>query len=135
MGKLLMAIGLVAGLALSAFLYQWDSAQRALEASPTPPAAASSALASDAGAGPTAGASAAKQGGGDTQGGKTLFNSLCNACHPNGKAGVGPAVTGLSEEAVRATTRKGKGSMPGFSETQVSEGQLAELVAYIKSLK
>lgn len=135
MGNLLVALGLVAGMALSAVLFQWDSIQRASLATPAPAATASGAPATGPAPGPTPLASSQMPGEGVIQAGKGVYNSFCNACHPNGRAGLGPAVIGLSEEAVRAAVRQGKGSMPAFKEGQIPEAQMAELLAYVKSLK
>lgn len=138
-GSVLVLIGLVAGLALAALLFQWDSSERtAALATPTGAATApttSGTSATGSGAGPTAQTAAENAAGGAIQNGKVVYNKFCNGCHPNGKAGVGPAITGVSEGSIKTTIRQGKGGMPGFGEGQISEEQLAELLAYVKSLK
>lgn len=135
LGNLLILVGLVAGLALTAFLFQWDSLQRAAALTPTAAPASSGTAARAGGAGPVTPVSSEKPGEGAIQSGKAVYNKFCDGCHPNGKAGVGPAVTGLNDEGVKATVRQGKGGMPGFGEAQITDAQLAELLAYVKSLK
>lgn len=134
-GNLLILVALVAGLGLSMVLFQWDSVQRAAAVTPTAPASVPTGGVS----GPTAGVPspnpAEKPGEGAIQSGGVVYNRFCNGCHPSGKAGVGPAITGMSDEIVKAAVRKGKGSMPPFGEAQIAEAQMAELLVYIKSLK
>jgi mono/diheme cytochrome c family protein len=74
--------------------------------------------------------------------GKETFGTFCNACHPGGAAGIGPKLFGTDfakryaqDEPLIQIIRNGKGSMPGFSTAQISDSQLAELVAYLRSLK
>lgn len=129
LGNLMVLVGLVAGLALAVFLYQWDTVQREASATPVGSAAASGTNANGAVPGADEGA------GGAIQNGKVVYNKFCNSCHPNGKAGVGPAIVGVSEGSLRTIVRQGIGGMPAFGEGQISEEQLAELSAYIKSLK
>lgn len=76
------------------------------------------------------------------QAGKTIFETYCNACHPNGAAGIGPRLYGtdfskrFGQDSVLAQfLRAGKGSMPGFASSQISDDQLANLIAYIRALK
>lgn len=138
-GSFLVLLGFVAGLALAALLFQWDSSERAAAlATPTGEASApatSGAAATGGGAGPAAQAGANNAAGGAIQNGKVVYNKFCNGCHPNGKAGVGPAITGVSEANIKTVIRQGKGGMPAFGEGQISDDQLAELVAYVKSIK
>lgn len=134
-GTLLTVVGLVAGLALTAFLFQWDSVQRAATVVATAASGASSDAAGGAAQGAGAPISGEKPGEAAIQSGKAAYNRSCNSCHPNGKAGVGPAITGLGDESVKVVVRQGKGGMPGFGEAQISDAQMAEMLAYIKSLK
>jgi mono/diheme cytochrome c family protein len=69
--------------------------------------------------------------------GQAVFQQNCNACHPNGNAGVGPALRGknLSAQQITNRVRNGGGGMPAFSTSQISDQQLADLVAYVQSLK
>ena len=101
-----------------------------------PPAAPTSA-APAATAAPPASASAAPSGAGDVTAGKAVFDQNCNACHPGGDRGAGPALRGKNLAAARITrqVRNGGGSMPAFSTSQISDQQLNNLIAYVDSLK
>ncbi|MDP2660796.1 MAG: cytochrome c [Dehalococcoidia bacterium] len=153
LGWFLVLVGLIAGLGLSALLFQWDSVERAAsstaaEASASAPTGGSPATApagaasggattgaSGAAATPVSQAAAGNVGQGAIQNGQDVYNRFCNGCHPNGKAGVGPALIGKSEATIKTAGRQGKGSMPGFGAAQISDAQLADLVAYVTSLK
>lgn len=134
-GNLLILVALVAGLGLSMVLFQWDSVQRAAAVTPTAPGNNPASGTSGPTAGATSPSSAEKSGEGAIQSGGVVYNKFCNSCHPSGKAGVGPAITGMSDEIVKAAVRKGKGSMPPFGEAQIAEAQMAELLAYTRTLK
>lgn len=74
--------------------------------------------------------------------GKQVFDSLCNACHPGGGTGLGPRLFGddfnkrfANDDTLADVIRKGVGSMPGFGRERVNDRQLAEMIAYIRSLK
>mgnify|MGYP005847533557 CR=1 FL=1 len=73
----------------------------------------------------------------DVAAGKTLFEQNCNGCHPGGGQGAGPALKGraLASDLITERVRKGKGAMPAFAESKISNQQLAALVAYVQSLK
>ncbi len=134
-GNLLIFVGLVAGLALTAFLFQWDSVQRAAAVTPSPAPVAAGAATAGVAPGSVTAISNEKPGEGVIQSGKAVYDKFCNGCHPNGRAGVGPALIGLSEETVKAPVRQGKGGMPAFGAAQISDAQMTELLAYLKSLK
>jgi mono/diheme cytochrome c family protein len=96
--------------------------------------AAGSSLADDSGASSTAAqADAAKRG-------ETVFDSHgCSYCHENGgrSAGKGPKLMGISRDDSFITFRimNGKqGLMPAFGGS-IDADQLADLIAYIRSLK
>lgn len=97
-----------------------DPTSAAPAATPAPPASASS-----------------PSGAGDVTAGKAVFDQNCNACHPGGDRGAGPALRGKNLAAARITrqVRNGGGSMPAFSTSQISDQQLNNLIAYVDSLK
>ncbi len=99
-----------------------------------PPAAATTAAAAG---GATAAPAAA--GAGNATAGQRVFTQQCNVCHTNGGrvAGIGPKLAGanIPDATIQSNVRNGKGAMPAFSTEQVSDQQLSDLVAYIKSLK
>lgn len=74
---------------------------------------------------------------GDVAAGQTVFQQNCNGCHPGGAAGVGPELKGrnLPDDRIRTQVRNGRGQMPPFPESKVSEQQLTDLAAYVQSLK
>ncbi|MBI2910322.1 MAG: c-type cytochrome [Chloroflexi bacterium] len=76
---------------------------------------------------------------GDPALGKTVFDASCNACHPSGRQGVGPSLVGLAtrqgEGAISSSIRNGKGSMPPFAESTINAKQLADLLAFLGTLK
>ncbi|MBI4301319.1 MAG: cytochrome c [Chloroflexi bacterium] len=77
--------------------------------------------------------------GGDATRGKTVFAANCTVCHPDGKQGVGPSLIGvttkLTTQQITTQIRNGKNVMPAFSTTQISDAQLADLLAYLATLK
>jgi mono/diheme cytochrome c family protein len=70
--------------------------------------------------------------------GKTLFQqAACYTCHPSeGRAGgIGPrlSTTNISDDTIRNTIRKGRGSMP--ANPQLTDDQINKIIAYIRALK
>lgn len=69
--------------------------------------------------------------------GKVVFAENCHQCHPGGEGGLGP---GLNDKPapvwlMKTQVRVGLGTMPGFSEEQISDGELDELMAYVIALR
>lgn len=73
----------------------------------------------------------------EVQQGKILFNNYCSTCHPNGTAGLGPALNNkpLPGFAIRFQIRHGLGVMPAFDEEQISDEDSKKIVAYLKALR
>jgi mono/diheme cytochrome c family protein len=71
-----------------------------------------------------------------TRGGE-VFARYCQACHPGGKRGVGPALIGtpLSDAEMTTVIRHGKANMPPFDPTNISDTELQNLLDYIHTLK
>ncbi|MDQ3704279.1 MAG: cytochrome c [Chloroflexota bacterium] len=71
--------------------------------------------------------------------GEVVFQRYCNVCHPGGGLGAGPSLIrelpGLSDQQVRDVVRHGESRMPGFSDQDISEEELENLLVYIRSLK
>ena len=65
--------------------------------------------------------------------GEVVFMQRCHKCHPDGEAGLGPAINGkpLPGFLVHLQIRQGLGSMPSFDDELIDEGQLDDLLAYI----
>jgi mono/diheme cytochrome c family protein len=138
---------LIGGVALAVLisigLYNWDVTQRAAEASLRPQPVAPLAVAS-----PTsqpspvaAAATPAAQPAGDASAGAATFQTQCNTCHPSARAGIGPALYGAAfaarypdDAALSAVVRNGRGGMPAFATTRLSDQDLENVVAYLRSL-
>ncbi|MDQ5825235.1 MAG: cytochrome c [Chloroflexota bacterium] len=71
--------------------------------------------------------------------GEVVFQRYCNVCHPGGGLGAGPSIIrelpGLTDQQVRDLVRHGESRMPGFSDREISEEELANLLVYIRGLK
>ena len=71
--------------------------------------------------------------------GEVVFQRYCNVCHPGGGLGAGPslirALPGLSDQQVRDIIRHGESRMPGFSDQEISDAELDNLLVYIRGLK
>lgn len=159
-GTLLIVVATLAGGLVSVGLYRWEQAARASTDGqmPAPPPTAvpptatpsmSSQAATPVATGapltsvfvtPTAtGPMAASAS--DATGGQTVYAQLCDACHPGGGKGFGPALNSPDFEAkygddaaLAAIIREGTTAMPGFPTSRVSDEQLGGLIAFIRSL-
>jgi mono/diheme cytochrome c family protein len=70
--------------------------------------------------------------------GKILFMHNCNQCHPGGDAAVGPAINNkpIPDPVVRLQIRKGVlGSMPAFSDKELSDKEVDDILVYLKELR
>lgn len=69
--------------------------------------------------------------------GQVVFMRYCNQCHPNGSAGLGPAINNkpLPGAVIRAQVRQGFGAMPPFGEDEISDQELSTLVEYLVALR
>ena len=147
-----MIAALLAAVLIVIGLYSWDSNARAAEAAlrpvpvaplaegpptPTPPPSATAAISPASSPGPaTAGVAT-----GDPSAGQARFTTTCSPCHPGGNAGIGPALYGPQftarypdDRALVAVIRQGKGSMPAFSFTMLSDQDLNNVIAYARGL-
>ncbi|MHB1160452.1 MAG: cytochrome c [Chloroflexota bacterium] len=77
---------------------------------------------------------AAASGTGSPSAGSALFNSSCGGCHPGGKAGMGPSLQGLPEDRVVQAVREGKDAMPPYSPATLSDQQIRDIIAFLRSL-
>ena len=86
---------------------------------------------------------AACDSGGDSGGlprsGEVVFARYCNTCHPGGGLGAGPslirALPNLSDGQLRDIVRHGKSRMPGFTEQEISNAELDDLIGFVRGLK
>lgn len=74
---------------------------------------------------------------GDIAAGQALYTSQgCIFCHgETAQGGVGPQLTGLTQDLVVERVRNGGKTMPAFPQDKVSEGDLATIVSYLRSLE
>jgi mono/diheme cytochrome c family protein len=83
------------------------------------------------------GAAAPSTQGDANAGAKTWASSPCVACHgANAEGGAGPRLAGTSLpfDTVKNTVRNGRGGeMPKFSADQVSDADIANIYAWLKS--
>jgi mono/diheme cytochrome c family protein len=69
--------------------------------------------------------------------GQAEFLNFCQRCHPGGEAGVGPGLNNkhLPAFVIRMQVRNGLGAMPRFSSARLNREQLADVIAYLKTLR
>jgi mono/diheme cytochrome c family protein len=71
--------------------------------------------------------------------GQAVFARYCNSCHPDGAKGAGPSLIelgpGLSDDLIRDSVRKGRNRMPAYPPSLIGEDALADMIAYIRTLK
>jgi cytochrome c1 len=73
----------------------------------------------------------------DKDAGKTVFGRVCEACHGVGASGgQGPALVPYEKELPElvAIVRQGIGLMPSIPRSQISDDEIAQVHAYLKSL-
>jgi mono/diheme cytochrome c family protein len=65
--------------------------------------------------------------------GQALFAKYCHQCHPNGEAGLGPAINSnpAPMAAFRLQVRNGLGAMPSFPDEIIPDRDLDELLAFV----
>lgn len=69
------------------------------------------------------------------QAGEKVFMEHCQRCHPNGEAGLGPAINPAPAFGKRFQIRHGLGAMPAFDEKHISDKELDQVLSYLKVLK
>jgi len=69
--------------------------------------------------------------------GQKVFMEHCHQCHPHGEAGLGPSLNNkpLPAFLMKTQVRKGFGAMPSFSQEQISEEKLNDLMLFLKALR
>lgn len=70
---------------------------------------------------------------GSLQHGRLVFLDRCHKCHPGGEAGLGPSLNEkpLPRFLMKFQVRHGLGAMPSFSDEQISDGELDDLVDFL----
>ena len=69
--------------------------------------------------------------------GQVPFDRVCKVCHgPEGRGDVAPRLVPFDRdyEEVLAIVRDGRGEMPPISERRVSDDEVKQIVAYLRSL-
>jgi mono/diheme cytochrome c family protein len=68
--------------------------------------------------------------------GEQVFMRNCHECHPKGEGGLAPSLNDkpLPGFLIRLQVRNGLGAMPEFGSDQISDVELADLVAYLHVL-
>ena len=149
LGPLLVGAALLAGVLASFGLYRAEQGTRANPApageGPASPTASPSAAMQAVGQGtPTSSPATAEQATPrdlQAEAGQVTYAQLCDACHPGGGAGAGPGLntTGFVEKYVEEAAlvtilRQGTPRMPAFPASRLSDAQLADLIAFIRTL-
>jgi mono/diheme cytochrome c family protein len=69
--------------------------------------------------------------------GWALFDTHCYKCHGEGEGGMGPVINDkpLPKALMRFQVRHGLGTMPSFSEEQISDAQLEDILNYLVALR
>ena len=65
--------------------------------------------------------------------GQHVFCQFCYQCHPGGGAGLGPAINDkpLPVFLMKTQVREGLGAMPAFSQREISDEQLEDVIRYL----
>lgn len=74
----------------------------------------------------------------DEHPGQAAYDKSCKVCHgPEGQGNAGPALVPfeLDDEQLLAKVREGGGEMPPFSERRLSDDEVKQIAAYLRSLK
>jgi mono/diheme cytochrome c family protein len=69
--------------------------------------------------------------------GMKVYMMHCQKCHPNGEAGLGPALNNKPVPGFikRFQVRHGLGVMPSFKRNEISRPDLRDMTRYMKALK
>ncbi len=69
--------------------------------------------------------------------GRLLFSDYCSACHPGGRAGLGPSIINkpLPKALIRLQIRSGLGVMPAFKEHVLTDEQVRRIAGYVKWMR
>ena len=69
--------------------------------------------------------------------GRKVWMMKCDRCHPGGEAGLGPATNDkpLPEFLIATQIRTGLGAMPAFTKQEMSDSDVAAVIAYMKAIR
>lgn len=73
----------------------------------------------------------------DVARGEKVFMEHCYQCHPNGEGGLGPSINDKPAPGflVKTQIRKGLGTMPSFTDKEISKEELNDLTDYVLALR
>src|SRR5688572_9675722 len=73
----------------------------------------------------------------EIESGMKIFMKRCHQCHPGGEGGLGPALNNkpLPGTLMKFQIRQGIGSMPSFSESEITNQELDQVVEYVVALR
>jgi mono/diheme cytochrome c family protein len=70
--------------------------------------------------------------------GEQSFDKHCSKCHPNGEAGLGPALNNkqlVPRFLIRFQVRNGLGKMPAFSDEKIPSEELDAILDYLGEIE
>lgn len=68
--------------------------------------------------------------------GRIHFMAHCQKCHPSGNSGLGGSINKVPFTFLkRFQARHGLGVMPSFTEREISDEELDEILAYLQALR
>ena len=69
--------------------------------------------------------------------GEQVFAARCHQCHPGGAGGLGPAINDkpLPVALMKTQVREGLGAMPAFSQAEINDDELEDVIRYLKALR
>jgi mono/diheme cytochrome c family protein len=69
--------------------------------------------------------------------GQVLYDQYCYKCHTGGEGGMGPIINDkpLPRFLMRFQVRHGLGVMPAFSDKQLSDAELEDILTYLVVLR
>jgi mono/diheme cytochrome c family protein len=69
--------------------------------------------------------------------GRLLFDRHCYSCHTEGEGGMGPIINDkpFPRFLMRLQVRHGLGVMPAFSENEISDSELDDILKYLLVLR
>lgn len=68
--------------------------------------------------------------------GRIHFMAHCQKCHPSGNSGLGGSINKIPFTFLkRFQARHGLGVMPSFTEREISDEELDDILAYLQALK
>lgn len=68
--------------------------------------------------------------------GRILFMATCHKCHPSGGSGLAGGINKIPFKFLkRFQARHGLGVMPSFTEREISDEQLDDILAYLQALR